>query len=190
MKRLIRYFLQGALYMVPVGITLWVIFKIIINVGSIIEYLNISIHPLLDPLLGVIIVVAGLIVIGAIGSSIIFKPLFGLLNGYIEKAPLIKTIYTSVKDLMSAFVGQKKRFNKPVLVTISENPLIQKLGFITCEDLNDLGINDDRIAVYLPLSYAFSGNLYIISRKQITPIKASSAEMMKFIISGGVTDIE
>jgi uncharacterized membrane protein len=176
--------------MVPVGITLWVILKIIINVGSIIEYLNISIHPLLDPVLGVIIVITGLIIIGGVGSSIIFKPLFGLLDGYIEKAPLIKTIYTSLKDLMSAFVGQKKRFNKPVLVTVNESPMMQKLGFITNEDLHDLGISDDRIAVYLPLSYAFSGNLYIISKKNIIPVQASSAEMMKFIISGGVTDID
>ncbi len=190
LKRMLMYFLQGALYMVPVGITLWVIFKIIINVGSIIEYLNFTVHPLIDPLLGVIIVVFGLIIIGAIGSSLIFRPLFGLLDGYIEKAPLIKTIYTSVKDLMSAFVGQKKRFNKPVLVTVNETPLMQKLGFITNEDLKELGISDDRIAVYLPLSYAFSGNLYIISKKQVQAIDASSAEMMKFIISGGVTDID
>jgi uncharacterized membrane protein len=91
---------------------------------------------------------------------------------------------------MGAFVGQKKRFNKPVLVTVNENPKMQKLGFITNENLTDLGISDDRIAVYLPLSYAFSGNLYIISKKQITPIEASSAEMMKFVISGGVTDFD
>jgi len=190
MKNLLRYFLQGALYMVPVGITLWVIFKIIINVGSVIEYLNISVHPIIDPLLGVIFVVAGLIIIGAIGSSLIFRPLFSLLDGYIEKAPLVKTIYTSVKDLMGAFVGQKKRFNKPVLVTVNEHPLMQKLGFITNEDLHDLGITDGRIAVYLPLSYAFSGNLFIISKTMVQPIDASSAEMMKFIISGGVTDID
>ena len=176
--------------MVPIGITIWVIFKVIINVGSIMDVMQFSVNPYIDPFIGVIIVFVGFIIIGVIGSSIIFRSLFKFLDGYIEKAPLVKTVYSSVKDLMGAFVGQKKRFNKPVLVTINEHPQIQKLGFVTNEDLTDLGISDDRIAVYLPLSYAFSGNLFIVSKKHVTPIDASSAEMMKFVISGGVTDFD
>ena len=176
--------------MVPIGITLWVIYKVIINVGSIMDVMHFSVNPYIDPFIGVIIVFVGFIIIGVIGSSIIFRSLFKFLDGYIEKAPLVKTVYSSVKDLMGAFVGQKKRFNKPVLVTVNEHPQIQKLGFVTNEDLSDLGISDDRIAVYLPLSYAFSGNLFIISKKHVTPIDASSAEMMKFVISGGVTEFD
>jgi uncharacterized membrane protein len=112
-----------------------------------------------------------------------------MMDRLVEKAPLIKTIYSSVKDLMGAFVGSKKRFNKPVLVLTNREAGIYKLGFITQTDLHELGISE-MVAVYLPYSYAFSGMLIIVDQKNIRPIDASSADVMKFIISGGVTDID
>jgi len=91
---------------------------------------------------------------------------------------------------MSAFVGSKKRFNKPVLITINKENNIQQLGFITKEDLSELNISKDTVAVYVPLSYSISGNLLIVPTDHITVVDASSAEVMKFIVSGGVTDID
>jgi uncharacterized membrane protein len=91
---------------------------------------------------------------------------------------------------LSAFVGSKKRFNKPVLVTINKENNIQQLGFITKEDLSDLSLKKDHVAVYVPLSYSFSGNLLIVPSDHITVVDHSSAEVMKFIVSGGVTDME
>jgi len=184
------YFFQGALFTIPIAITIYFLFKILITVGSVIEVLGVKIHPLIDPFLGVILVVVSLIIIGAVGSIIFFRPIFIFLDKLIEKAPLIKTIYTSIKDLMSAFVGQKKRFNKPVLVRMNDNPVIEKLGYVTNEDLSDLNISPEKIAVYLPFSYAFTGNLIIVSKDCITPLNTTSADLMKFIISGDVTEIE
>jgi len=108
----------------------------------------------------------------------------------LDRAPLIKTLYTSIGDLLSAFVGEKKRFNKPVLVKISADGGVEKLGFITEEDLSELGIAGDKIAVYLPHSYNFSGNLFIVSRDRVTPIDRNASEVMKFIVSGGVSKVE
>jgi uncharacterized membrane protein len=184
------YFFQGALFTIPVAITFYFLFEILVTVGSAIDILGIKIHPLIDPFLGVILVVVSLIIIGAVGSIIFFRPIFIFLDKSIEKAPLIKTIYSSIKDLMSAFVGQKKRFNKPVLVRMNDNPVIEKLGYVTNEDLSDLNISKDKIAVYLPFSYAFTGNLIIVSKECITPLNTTSADLMKFIISGGVTEID
>ena len=140
------YFFQGALFTIPIAITIYFLFKILITVGSVIEVLGVKIHPLIDPFLGVILVVVSLIIIGAVGSIIFFRPIFIFLDKLIEKAPLIKTIYSSIKDLMSAFVGQKKRFNKPVLVRMNDNPVIEKLGYVTNEDLSDLNISPEKIA--------------------------------------------
>jgi uncharacterized membrane protein len=127
---------------------------------------------------------------GILGSSIILRPLFLMFDNALEHTPVIKTVYSSIKDLFSAFVGSKKRFNKPVLVTINKENNIQQLGFVTQEDLAELNIKTGTVAVYVPLSYSFSGNLLIVPADHITTINASSSEVMKFIISGGVTDLD
>ncbi|SVC50123.1 uncharacterized protein METZ01_LOCUS302977 [marine metagenome] len=107
-----------------------------------------------------------------------------------KKAPLLKTIYSSVKDLTSTFVGKKKGFNQPVLIKIYENSTIQRIGFITNEDLKTLNIKEGKVIVYLPHSYAFSGQLFVVDRSYIKPINASSSEIMKLIISGGITEVD
>jgi uncharacterized membrane protein len=108
----------------------------------------------------------------------------------LNKVPLLKTLYTSIKDLLSAFVGTKKRFNEPVLVNVGSGGGLQKIGFITEKDLSDLGIPNTKIAVYLPHSYAFSGNLFIVDASAVSPIDAKASDVMKFIVSGGVTNID
>lgn len=187
MKKGFFYFFKGVLYVVPVFITGYIIFAIIQKIGSLLELLHIRIHPLIDPFLGLILVITLIISIGYLGSSI-FNPVFKLFEHYLEKAPLVKTIYSSVKDLLTAFVGEKKRFNKPVLVKMGNN--IEKIGFITNESLMELGISNTKVAVYFPHSYAFSGNLFVIEKEHITPINGSSSDIMKFIVSGGVVNVE
>jgi uncharacterized membrane protein len=190
MNKIIRYLLQGILFTVPVAITVYVIVTITNWVGSAVDLLGISIHPLIDPLLGLIGGVTALIIIGAIGSSIFFYPLFKRIELLIEKTPFLKIVYTSVKDLLSAFVGQKKKFNKPVIVKVSENPLMEKMGFITQSNLKDLGIAENKVAVYFPLSYSLSGDLFIVPVENIKLVNVPAADFMKFIISGGVTEID
>jgi len=190
MKSVIRYFFQGLLILVPISLTVYIIALIVITVGSWLSYLGLSVHPMVDPLIGFIGAIIIIVIIGIIGSSIVVQPFLVIFDRMLEKAPLIKTIYSSVKDLMSAFVGSKKRFNKPVLVTTNKADGIQKLGFITQNDISELGIPGEKVAVYLPYSYAFSGMLIIVPRANVTPLELSSADVMKFIISGGVTEIE
>jgi uncharacterized membrane protein len=112
-----------------------------------------------------------------------------MVESLIERTPLLKLIYTSVKDLIEAFVGEKKRFTQPVLVTVNETPKIQRIGFVTDDDLTGIGIPTQYIAVYLPFSYGFNGQLLIVNAENITKINASGTEMMKFVISGGVSEV-
>ena len=95
-----------------------------------------------------------------------------------------------MKDLMRTFVGKKKGFEQAVLIKLYANSTIERIGFITNENLSSLGIKNGKILVYLPHSYAFSGQLFVVDRSYITPIDKSSAEIMKLIVSGGVTEIE
>ena len=190
MKTFIRYCLQGLLTLVPIAITCWVIFKIISMVGSLFSKIGLIVNPIVDPFIVLAAVVLLIFLIGLLSSSIFFKTLSTIFHNVIEKTPIIKTIYSSVKDLISAFVGSKKRFNKPVLVVTNRSSGVQQIGFITHTDLKELGIKNDKVAVYFPHSYAISGILLIVPTENITPIDASSAEIMKFIVSGGVTDID
>ena len=182
MKKIINYFLQGLLYTVPITVTgafvVWTFNKI-----------N-GIIPGLFPGLGLIIVIAIITTIGIIGSAAIASPINSFFQNLLKRVPLLQTIYSSVKDLMSTFVGNKKGFDQPVLIKLYENSSIERVGFITNENLNSLGIKGEKILVYLPHSYAFSGQLFVVEKSYITPIDKSSSEIMKLIVSGGVTKIE
>lgn len=178
MKRLLGYFLQGLLYVVPVAATIYVVVKAVLMVDGII--------PIKFPGAGLVIILVVVTATGFLGGTIIVTRILKL-EKLLEKAPLLKIIYSSVKDLLSAFVGKKKRFTEPVLVKMEGD--VERIGFITQEDLTHIGISADKIGVYIPFSYAVTGNLIIVHKQNVTPIDCSSADIMKFIISGGVTEV-
>ncbi|MBC8511281.1 MAG: DUF502 domain-containing protein [Cryomorphaceae bacterium] len=182
MKKIINYFLQGLLYIVPISVTLYVVYWTFQKIDGIL--------PFQFPGLGLIVIIALITFIGFAGSVIIASPINSFFQRLLRKAPLLKTIYSSMKDLMSTFVGKKKGFNQAVLIKLYENSTIERLGFITNENLSSLGIKGGKILVYLPHSYAFSGQLFVVEKSYITPIDKPSSEIMKLIVSGGVTEIE
>jgi uncharacterized membrane protein len=182
MKKFINYFLQGLLYIVPITVTMYVVFWTFQKIDGIL--------PFQFPGLGMIVIIALITLIGFIGTSIISSPINSFFQNLLKKAPLLNTVYSSVKDLMRTFVGKKKGFSQAVLIKLYENSTIERIGFISNEDLSSLGIKDGKILVYLPHSYAFSGQLFVVERSYITPIDKSSAEIMKLIVSGGVTDLD
>ena len=182
MKKFINYFLQGLLYIVPITVTLYVVYWTFQKIDGIL--------PFQFPGLGLIVIILLITLIGFVGSAIITSPINSFFQRLLKRAPLLQTIYSSVKDLMSTFVGKKKGFNTPVLIKLYENSSIERIGFITNENLSTLHIKEGKVLVYLPHSYAFSGQLFVVDRSYIKPIDASSAEIMKLIVSGGVTEIE
>ncbi len=190
LSRVVRYFIQGLVITVPVTITIIVFYKVIAWVGDLFSHFGTIVSPLIDPFIIIAIAVLIILFMGMLGSSIILKPMFSLIDSALEHTPFVKIIYGSLKDLISAFVGSKKRFNKPVLITINKENNIQQLGFITQEDLSELNLKEGTVAVYVPMSYSLSGNLLIVPADHITLVDASSSEVMKFIVSGGVTDLE
>ena len=195
MKTFFRYFLRGLLYIVPLFVTLYVVYWSFRKIGGLLgNYLPnenaIFGLELVNDIIGLIIIFLIIALIGYLGSIVISSPINSFFRKILDKAPLLKTIYSSVKDLMGTFVGNKKGFKKAVFVKLFENSTIERIGFITNEDLKLLNINEGRILVYIPHSYNFSGNLFVVEKKYITPIDAPSSEIMKLIVSGGVADIE
>jgi uncharacterized membrane protein len=174
-RKLLNYFLKGLLISLPIYATYRIIRGSLETLDAVLAFETKG--------LGFLIVIFSITLLGIIGSTIFTRPIIDLLDDMFSKIPLVKVIYTSIKDLIEAFVGDKKKFNKPVLVQLT--PGIYKPGFITQDDLEFMGLKD-MVAVYLPHSYAFSGNVFLVEKEKIIKYSGESGDLMKFIISGGV----
>ena len=182
-KKITAYFLQGLIYIGPISITIWILYTLFTKVDSIFK----GILPYDIPGLGILAVIVAISILGYLGRLFITTPITQFFDNILKKAPFIKLIYSSIKDLLTAFVGKEKKFSEPVLVKVNNISNLEKVGFITNKDLKDIGVEGEKVAVYFPHSYAFSGELYIVPSKDIKLIDKSSSEVMKFIISGGVS---
>lgn len=188
MKTILNYFFRGMLIILPVTATIYLVYATLIFMNNLFNNLFYSWFDLEIPGLGII---TGFVVITMIGfmlTQTFVKPILHLFERLLIKTPLVNIVYSSLKDLTEAFVGDKKKFTKPVAVQFSEPMGMKRFGFITEESLEHLGLEDE-IAVYCPHSYNFSGNLYIVPKDKVTPLKTDSTNFMRFIVSGGVTKI-
>lgn len=188
-KPILSYFWQGLLYTTPLGATIFFIYLAFDFLNGLTKNVIQTLFHTSIPGLGIVMMFALITVIGYFGKSLISRPLISFIDSTLDKTPFIKIIYTSIKDLLQAFVGQKKKFSEPVLVKINKESDIQRIGFVTQRDLSQLGIDKEHVAVYFPFSFGYSGALYVIPVENISPVNASPTEVMKFVISGGVTEI-
>lgn len=199
-RKLFQYFLQGLIILAPIGITIWAVTALFNFVDNILPDLIGTAFPHLlgtdaqgnprnIPGLGFVLVVIIVVVVGYISSSFIVGRLVALLDKVLERVPGIKLIYSTVKDFFEAFAGNKRKFNKPALINIGA-PDVWRIGFITQQDVSDFGLLE-HVAVYVPKSYAFTGDLYFVKRERVRVLpEVSSGDAMKFAISGGVSDLE
>ncbi len=175
---LLKYFFQGIIIVSPLAITAWAVY-------SIFDFLDLK-NENWPRGIGFFIVIGSLVLIGWLGSTfLVWKFLIDFFEGILERTPFIKYIYTSVKDVVESFMGDKKKFTKPVLVKVRSSPEIFQIGFITQKELGRLGLQD-HVAVYMPHSYAVSGFLFIVHKDDVTPIDINPSQAMKMAVSGGV----
>ena len=185
MKKLVNYLLQGLLYIAPLGITAYIVYGIFTFMDGLLKELLIEFFDIKIPGLGFLTLILFLILIGFLGRTFIAQPIKLLFKNIINRIPLLKFIYGAFNDLFSAFVGKEKKFSKPVLVKVNLNSDLEKLGFITEENLELLG-EIEKVAVYFPHSYNFSGELFIVPKENVKLVHINSGDVMKFIVSGGV----
>lgn len=183
MKRITNYFLQGLLFMVPLVVTVYVFYFLFLKIDGL---LRIPIPGLgVVPGVGFLATILLVILVGFLVSNFLTKRLLLWLDSLFNRLPLVKILYGSIKDLINAFVGDKKSFNQPVLVRLNLDGDAHVLGFITCDCLTNLGLND-MVSVYVPQSYNFAGQLLLFPREQVRMLDTNSADVMTFIVSGGV----
>ena len=178
MKRLVDSFLKGCLVLVPTATTFYVVWLVLRKLDAIV--------PLPFPGLGLVLTIAAITAIGWVASNVVGRRVVGWVESMLRNLPVVRLLFTSRKDLMGAFVGEKRTFDKPVLLRLDDAGALRLLGFVTCEHFEDPRLAG-HVAVYLPQSYNFAGNVVVVPRARIEPIDADGAEFMTFIVSGGVS---
>ncbi len=190
-KALLNYFVKGLLVVVPLGAAIFLIFWAVRSIDNALNLSDIFWHdskkPVYIPGLGILNVLVVIFIAGILVTNVITDPIKRWANRWINRLPLFKFLYSSIKDLTEAFVGEEKKFNEPVLVEVNEFGL-KKIGFLVQKDLSVLNLPGE-VAVYFPYSYSFAGQVVIISADKVKPIDKSAADMMKFVISGGVSGL-
>lgn len=187
-SRLVSYFLQGLFLFSPIALTAYSIYWVFKQVDG---WLNISIPGVGSiPGSGVLILVVIILLVGFLGSTIVFEAFWKLIDNFLYKFPLTKFLYPALKDIFGAVMGKEKKLNKPVLFRISKDSDLERIGFVTEADLSKLGIGSEKVAVYAPHSYNFSGNVYIVPVANIIALDVDSSEAMKFVVAGGMVKIK
>ena len=177
MSNLLNNFLRGLLLLVPMAAAIYVVvylYNFLDNLIPIVKNI---------PGLSFVLVVLFITMVGSFAR----RYNTGMINWFeniIKDIPLLNLVYSSIKDLMTSFMGEKKKFNKPVLVKVESS--LYKPGFVTSNDLKEIGL-PGKVSVYLPHSYNFSGNVFITDNKNVVSLKNSSSEVMKYIVSGGIS---
>jgi uncharacterized membrane protein len=199
-RTLVRLFLQGLLILAPISITIWILHTAFVLIDGILPNMVYSVAPKLlgtdaagiprrIPGLGFIVFIGIALIVGYISPSFIVSRLVEFMESLLERTPGIKFIYGAVKDFFEAFAGNKRKFTKSVLVSIGE-PDVWQVGFITQEEVREFDLQE-YVAVYIPQSYAFAGHLYFVKRDRVRILTdISSADAMKFAISGGVAEVD
>ncbi len=199
LRKLLQYFFQGLIVLAPIGITIWVVLGLFNFVDDILPNMIHAVAPDLltkdaagnlnkIPGLGFIVVIVLVLFVGWVSSLFVVGRLVSVLDTVLEKTPGIKFIYSSVKDFLEAFAGNKKKFDKPVIVNI-DAPDVWRIGFITQQNAQAFGM-EEHVTVYVPHSYAISGITYIVPKERVRLLpNMSAADAMKYTVSGGVTDV-
>lgn len=188
MKTILNYFFRGMLIILPVSATIYLVYVFTLWMNDLFNNLFFSWFDLEIPGLGIITGFIAITFLGFVLTQTFLRPIVHLFEKLITKTPIVNIVYSSLKELTEAFVGDKKKFTKPVYIEFSEPAGMKRLGFITENSLEHFGLYNE-VAVYCPHSYNISGNLYLVPKDKVTPIKTDATDFMRFIVSGGVTKI-
>src|SRR5215212_3720452 len=178
MSRLLNYFFRGVVLIAPLAFTVYVCVRVFATIDG---WLGIPI-----PGVGFVATVVLITLFGFLASSFLTRRMLSVVEGVLERLPFVRLLYSSTRDLLNAFVGEKRRFDKPVIVAPFVGGQARAIGFVTQETLESMGMRE-HVAVYLPQSYNFAGSLLIFPTSAVAPLDAESADVMAFIVSGGVT---
>ena len=189
-RALLNYLIKGLLIVLPIALSVFIVIWAVTTVDSWLNVNNIlGVDPRTGasrniPGLGLVLVISIIMVAGIFVTYFVTEPMYNWFQRLLDKIPLLKFIYSSIKDLTEAFVGDEKKFNNPVLVEVEGD--LKRIGFLTQSDLKVIGLPGESV-VYFPFSYSFAGQVYVVKHEKIKPLNMSAADAMKLVVSGGVS---
>ncbi len=193
LRFLLRNFLRGLLFVVPLAATLWIVTAVFLWVDGLVKPLGDGTWTIpgtdveMRHGVGFLFTLAIITLIGVLTSTVLARWLVKAIDDLFTHLPVVKLIYTAIKDMVDAFVSDNKKFDKPVLLSFAKTPEVEVIGFVTREDLTEFG-RADKVAVYVPQSYNFAANLILVPASRITPIDLPASDVMAFVVSGGVSE--
>ena len=181
--RLLQYFLRGLIVIVPLALTVSIVYWFLDRIDNLL-------HPYVTTRgMGVALLLAIIVVVGWFSSFFLIKRLYRLMDGWLERMPVINFIYSTTRDFLEAFAGKKRRFTHAVLVNVLAEE-VWLVGFLTDENVEEFKLNGKYVSVYVPQAYNVAGQLYLVKRDRVRPIEhLSPAEVMKYAVSGGAVEL-
>jgi len=194
-RKFINYVLNGLVITLPVFGTAYIIYELFKWLDGIVPRILYSEKEMLEKGdhfsgWGILVLLVVLFVMGWFGSLFINERLKGWFERMLDKIPGVNNLYHTISDILSAFVGNKKKFNQPVLVKVSDQLDLEMIGFITDTDLSVLGNISGKVAVYFPMSYSFAGHLMIVPTRNIKRLERNAVDIMKYAVSGGIVELD
>ena len=164
-RRILRYFIQGILILAPIAITGYVLYWLFDRVDGILR-------PVVNiPGLGFFIILFFVLLVGYVSTNFLMGSILHLFDSWLERTPGVKFIYTSTKDFFEAFAGDKRKFDKPILVNVMAEE-VWMVAFLTNEDLHRFDLGADYVSAYVPQGYNIAGQLYFVKRERIRKLAA------------------
>lgn len=191
-RALLNYLIKGLLIVLPIALSIFIVIWAVTTVDS---WLNINNILGVDPRtgasrnipgLGLALVIFIILMAGIFVTNFVTEPMYKWFKKVVDRLPIVNFIYSSIKDLTEAFVGDEKKFNNPVLVDVEGD--MKRIGFLTQADLSAIDLPGECI-VYFPFSYSFAGQVYVVKNEKIKVLNMSAPEAMKLVVSGGVSQL-
>ena len=180
MNWILKNFFRGLIIVVPIALTIYLVYQAVVGLDRLL--------PLHTPGLGAVVIVLTIVLIGALAGSYVFRKFLQLTEFVFTKAPIVRIIYTAIKDLLEAFVGDRRRFDRPVVVSLTAAGDVKVMAFVTRDDLAELG-QSGSVGVYVPFSYTWDGCFLMVPRDRVQPVEIDSASAMALAVSGGVSRV-
>ncbi|MEN9978762.1 MAG: DUF502 domain-containing protein [candidate division WOR-3 bacterium] len=192
LPRLRRYFITGLAAILPVGLTVFVLWFIISHLGSILQPLLRHLRWLQQlpsvflTLIGFIVLIGVITLLGAVTSGYLGRHFLTWLDRFFRQLPLASSVYTSARQLTDAVFIKRSSLRKTVLVEYPRKGILA-LGFLTGEEPVELADGRRAFLVFFPTApNPTSGWLAIVPETDIAETPLSIEEGLKFVVSGGL----
>lgn len=189
MKQIGSILLKGLVTILPIGLTIYFVYWLGVTTE---DLLSKPIKLVIDdanywPGMGLVTGFVLLFLVGLAVNAFIVRRVLGVGEELLLRVPVVKTVYSAIRDMTRLVNTDKKKGDLDRVVTIDYGPG-RLIGFVTQEHANTLGIGgaDDLVAVYLPMSYQIGGYTLYVSRKHLHETDLKVEQAMRIVLTGGV----